>query len=525
MNILQKIYFIYSFLVVLTQTALSAQSTWGLDLDFGKGGKVEIRDSTKLYVSSSTVLRSDNKILVMSLCTDLNGTTEKIILTCLSPNGSLDSMFGEKGQAYLDVNIDWGGFGGMSKIARTMDNKLICCGYTSQNSKGFAFVIRVNTNGSLDKTFGQDGVFTFDLGTGLDKFLSILINPDGKILLGGFSVQSYQNRALLVQLLPDGSLDPNFASNGIYVSNPTSTYKTIRSLALQEDGKIVTFGSNGYPSDMEVFRFYPDGKVDTSFGINGGILYGYPDQTDMALVGNVQNDGKIIFSGPSYYTDTIDKIKVVRLNPNGSVDNNFGINGQLLCDWGLSEFINHMVVQPDMKILLGTWAYSGTNQHNNFFLARYNSDGTLDESFGDNGLIKSIGYDGIIDQGDILLDEAGKITCVNIIESNLVLWRYQNNNALETKDTRAAVGLTFDFTPNPVSSHGQFTWTMQSPGELSSDLLDTQGRLVQHLIPPTFYPAGSHQQEVYFENNIPAGVYSLVVTTGGERQVLKLVKL
>lgn len=515
-------------LFYFVQIKLNSQTPGSIDPDFGINGKVEIRDSSSEYFKVHTVSMPDGKIIILSMLYVPNGNA-KIVLTRLLSNGDRDNAFGLNGQLFPEININLGKYGAVTKIVATGDNKLILSGYTTTviGPNGAAFVARLNVNGELDEAFVQGGVQLFDYVNYWDKFLSVLIKPDGKILLGGYSAGITMYRLFLVQLHPNGILDSGFATGGIYISNPVEDFRGINSISLQSDGKIVTFGTiqKDTCTDMEILRFNVNGTLDESFASNGSLKLGLPERENIAYAGAIQPNKKIVFCGASYYYATPNgAITLSRINPDGDLDYTFGTAGEIFIDYGQYDRESTMLLQPDMKILVGSVAFSDITYHLKFWLTRYNSDGSLDKTFGNGGTIQSPDYLNTYELGNILLDVDGKIVYSYIAEGKVVLYRYLNDNALFTEEPKSDFVPRLYFVPNPVSDYGSIKWMMQKPGELRGELFDTQGRFIKQIIPPAYHPAGTYQQEVNIEKNIFAGVYYLVFTTGSDRHILKLVK-
>lgn len=516
------------FLSGIISTNLHSQISGTVDPTFGNEGCVEIKDPTNNYSRVSAELTPDGKIIVMAF-----GAKVQLTLMRLLPDGSRDNTFGTEGHNIPDLNISYGVWGRVEQCILDHDGKLILVGGSNPNPsimKGAAFVARLNATGTLDTTFGQNGLLLLDVGSFLDKFRSILVKPDGKILLGGVSYD-FGSQLLLVQLLPDGSLDPDFATGGIYLSKPDLDSRSIYGLALQQDGKIVAFGSfrmeGNLDTKLEVWRFHANGTPDSTFVVDRSrLLSSLPYESSMAYSGVIQPDQKIVFSGTSVCTDTPNSLEgevtLHRLNNDGSLDTTFGTDGAVFTDFGLLVHRGRIVLQADGKILVATAAYSLDTRMFNFWLARYNTDGSLDHTFGHGGKVKSPNYGGAMGVGNILLDKEGKIVYAGIAESKVVLWRYLNENT--TTAPPSVSSSPFQIRPNPVFDEGMVSWAMEKPGELRGDLFDAQGQLVKQLIPPAFYNAGAHQRMVSFDKDLPPGVYFLAFTAGNNRQLLKVVK-
>lgn len=219
------------------------------------------------------------------------------------------------------------------------------------------------TGGSLDSTFGNNGLA--QLPDGVSGASGGTLQPDGKILL----VQGRQ----LVRLTSDGEADTTFGTNGV-----TPTRSGNRAVAVQQDGSIIVGGTQG---GFSVERFHSDGRADTTFGIDGQVR-------DSRVAGSqvwevaVQSDGKVLAAGFGR-GDYV----VSRYLDNGDSDPTFGSDGVVQVSLGgSSNFAADMVLRPNGKILLigGTGSFPGNGD---FGIVQLNPDGSLDESFGNQGIV------------------------------------------------------------------------------------------------------------------------------------------
>jgi uncharacterized delta-60 repeat protein len=197
-------------------------------------------------------------------------------------NGALDTSFGSGGKVVTDLGYDIGGHG----LAIQGDGQIIVAG---TNNPAFVWIVaRYGTNGSLDPAFGSGGVAT---GSFKGSTSSVIVQPDAKIVVGGFGDQSSGRLAALERLNSDGSLDTNFGTSGAQVGPFAGT---VWALAIQANGKLVADGAGG--AGFGLARFNPEGDVDTTFGTGGQVttvINGGGSSGGMSL----QADGKIIAVG------------------------------------------------------------------------------------------------------------------------------------------------------------------------------------------------------------------------------------
>jgi uncharacterized delta-60 repeat protein len=252
--------------------------------------------------------------------------------------------------------------------------------------------------GDLDPTFNAlgaiPGVVVVDVDPvgpvpeDFDRAAAMVIQPDGKIVVGGAA----GSRFALIRLNSDGSLDSTFGVGGKVFTNGISGELT--ALALQPlDGKIVAVGHNSSaPFQFVVIRYNANGSPDTTFdgdGDNDGvILTPFPGGQAFATAVVLQDDGKIVVAG-SAGAD----VALARYTSNGSLDNGFGpdLTGQIVTDFGAEESVHAAVLQGD-KIVVGgmrrvTIVGPPASNPGDFFLARYDTSGDVDGTFGSSGLV------------------------------------------------------------------------------------------------------------------------------------------
>jgi uncharacterized delta-60 repeat protein len=279
-------------------------------------------------------------------------------------------------------------------VAIQSDGKIIVAGEINTGSLYFDFgLVRYNTNGSLDNTFDSDGRVTTHIG--IDAHAqSIALQNDGKIIVVGWSADTITNdytwNFSIVRYNTDGSLDNSFDNDGIITTAIGSfTSDEAYSVAIQNDGKILVAGSITYSGnngkDFALIRVNPNGSLDNSFD-NDGIVITTIDNEDEAYSVAIQNDGKILLAGTSALAGTSgSQFAVVRYNTDGSLDNSFDNDGKVNTIIGSINNAHSLAIQSDGKIVV-----AGDTKLSNqviFALLRYNQDGSLDNSFDVDGKV------------------------------------------------------------------------------------------------------------------------------------------
>jgi uncharacterized delta-60 repeat protein len=251
----------------------------------------------------------------------------------------------------------------------------------------------------LDREFGQNGMAITSIGSGADEAMSVVLQPDGKIIaagrsekgpgLGGYS-------AVLVRYHDDGKIDESFGKGGITTQPLARFDSTAKSVALQSDGRIVIAGwaeQRGYGYDFGVARFNADGTLDSSFGNQGIAITNMGsgnNESAHAMAVTVQPDGKILAAGNANVGGRF-RFSVARYLPHGTLDDTFNNRGRFLADFPMGNaFAMTIGILPDNGILAVGGAQVEGRSH--IVLIRLREDGEPDRTFGENGkVLSSIG--------------------------------------------------------------------------------------------------------------------------------------
>ncbi|HPL87771.1 MAG TPA: delta-60 repeat domain-containing protein, partial [Deltaproteobacteria bacterium] len=191
----------------------------------------------------------------------------------------------------------------------------------------------------------------------------------------------------------DGSLDTTFGAGGIVIT-PVGINDVFYALAIQADGKIVAAGdsSNGADYDFAVARYNDDGSLDTTFGAGGIVITQVsPERIATVYALAIQSDGKIVAAGRSNKI-TDDDFAVARYDDDGSLDTTFGAGGIVITpvEGGISpDRVQALAIQADGKIVAAGYSSS------HFALVRYDEHGELDPDFGTGGIVTTSVEEGV----------------------------------------------------------------------------------------------------------------------------------
>ena len=374
----------------------------GEDLPIAANGAFTFKQaqSTGFSYSVTVITQPTNPL---QLCTVTNGSgppptanITNIAVNCVTPtaNGALDPSFGDAGK----VSIAFGG--DETAMALQADGKIVMAG-----GSGSDFVLaRYNVDGSLDTGFGSAGTVTTDIASGLDEAHGVAIQGDGKIVVVGQAVvgrttnNQFNFDFALARYNADGSLDTSFGTGGKVTTDFNVLTDQAFAVAIQGDGKIVVVGNagisiqtNGFTAtDFGIARYNSNGTLDASFGSGGKVTTDIAGGVDLARNIVLQgNDVAVLVSGSLTIgsSASLDHTGLARYDTNGVLDGSFGTGGKLtLIDKRVDE---GLVLQGDGKILLAGSVSIGIfpARSSQFALMRLTANGGPDNGFGTAGLV------------------------------------------------------------------------------------------------------------------------------------------
>ena len=311
--------------------------------------------------------------------------------------GDLDPGFGGDGKVTTAFFAEANASATIYALAVQGDGKIVAAGSASRSQQSGAgsgsefAVARYNANGSLDSSFGGDGKVTTDIAGGQDYAYAVAVQGDGKIIAAGsanLNAASFYTRFTLVRYNADGSLDASFGTAGIVSTDFFGTNNAATSIALQPDGRIVVAGSaeEAGADRFALARYNADGSLDASFGTGGKVTTSFFGFDDGATAVALQPDGRIVAVGSAYPGGANNQFALARYNSDGSLDSSFGAGGKFTTDFfGANDLGHAIVLQSDGRIVAGGMAYPGGSGIDEFALARYHADGSLDPTFDGDG--------------------------------------------------------------------------------------------------------------------------------------------
>ena len=406
-----------------------------LDVGFGVAGLRTMDLGGTYDWAYATALQPDGKILAAGV-TNARGTYDFAVARYF-PSGELDPSFADHGVAITDFGRSWDW---AYALGLQPDGGIVVAGVSDRSgSRDFALA-RYTAGGQLDSSFGNGGlVLTPVRPLTTDIIHGIVIQPDGKIVAAGVTYDDKVSLRphgdfMVARYTPKGELDPAFGVGGVTTTNfDGESYDEPFAVVLQPDGRIVLGGSSNTgggigrimgADNLALARYLPNGLADPSFGQGGRVVVdaGAMQESIRALA--LQPDGSIVAAGRTNGEKRGDLL-LARFAPNGALDPTFGgpRTGMAINDLGTAEEgLTSVALTPDGSIIAGGVVAPSPN--GDMAVLRYDRRGRIDRSFGHNGLATA-DFGGRDDRlRSIALQSDGKIVAVGSTETDFALARF-----------------------------------------------------------------------------------------------------
>ena len=387
---------------VVVVLALSTVTAWAapppgagdLDATFGIGGTVTT-DFPGSDIAQALAIQGDGRIVVAGQSCSVAGGCDFAVARYLS-DGTLDAGFGAGGKVTTDFGAS---YDQAQALALHADGKIVvagfrCVGVPSGCPLGSALdfaLARYNPDGSLDATFGIGGKVTTDFSGGSDdRGYGVALQADGHIVAAGRTCTGSACAFALARYDGGGSLDGTFGSGGLVTTDFPGSGDWAFAVAVQPiDGKIVAAGEAG--GDFALARYETNGSLDGGFGAGGTVATEFAGSAETAFAVALQADGKIVAAGRTQEpaSQGVDvQFAVARYEADGSLDAGFGTAGTVITGFAAHSFDvgRDVAVQADGKLVVAGWTQR-QQKDPDFALARYATDGSLDNGFGKKGKV------------------------------------------------------------------------------------------------------------------------------------------
>ncbi len=351
-----------------------------LDNSFSTDGKVTTLVGSTLATGQSVAIQSDGKIVVAGYYSSTHNYND-IAVVRYNKDGSLDNSFAGNGKA----GVDFGGDDYGISTAIQSNGYIVVVGYSYTYSPAGNYFIatRLTTSGTLDQSFGSGGKVKFSFR---GQMKSVAIQTDGKIVVAGDSGIANSKDFALFRFNYNGTLDNSFGIGGEVFTAFSGIDDEGDAVAVQSNGQILAGGStvrNGEKC-FAIARYNSNGLLDASFGGDGRVTTSIGNTAANALAIAVQSDGKIFQAGQYIDSKGYAQFAAVKYNSNGTLDNSFAGNGKVAVLFNGGGDATSVNIQTDGKIVLAG-INTASNNINYFALARLNKNGTLDNTFGSGG--------------------------------------------------------------------------------------------------------------------------------------------
>ncbi len=450
--------------IILTQL----NEDGSLDTSFNNDGEVHLylpyHDGDRI---NKIVQQPDGKIIVAG--TTSQNFINRVVLARYNSDGTLDMSFGTNGSVFLD---DPDNSILISTPILDSDNKIILL--LSYTHYGYSILYKFNTDGSLDTTFATGGILslsTFDL-FGKD----VKVDADHNIFVSG-STSSISNDndedIAIIKLNYDGSINTSFGTNGMTTGgSSTITYEALDFLKILPDGKLIACGLRHIDNTFYSFvlcKYNSTGVLDTTFNGNGQVVFDGSFMLPLDI--DATSDAVFVLylseDAPNTYQNVIAK-----LNLNGNLVNNFGVNGSSRPNLNFYSSLNSLKVLPNGSLIASGRYTPNNNDTDLFLLASFTSNGSLDLGFGSNGVVTTDFYGTAASSSDFVITSDYSVILAggvvknndNIADADFAMAKYYLGNLVfipeepvdepeePVIDPEEPVIETYAFYPNPTTN-------------------------------------------------------------------------
>lgn len=375
--------------------ALDVRAAEGdVDPRFGDQGVVALTSIPLFaYFPLPPLIEPDGKIVACGDELTSDGAAVGYVFRFM-PDGQLDATFGDDGRVEVPTHVF-----ACSSVQPRSDGKVVISGILSTGTPDspawVTKLVSINTNGTLDMTFGVDGVTDVDIFAGGDDSVEAMaVQRDDSVVL---AAPGYPNTFGVVRVRPDGSFDPAFGDDGrVQVAFPGVAYPDVRRIYFDDGGRITLVGSVGIEgSENSAFaatRLLPNGELDASFGNDGRAIFELSDTASLLTAAQAA-DGSIVMAG-TMQTDDALRIAILRMSADGHLDTSFGDDGsRVLSVNGINDTIHGALAIADGTLVLAGFTITPDARREGL-LMKLDHHGDPVPAFGTNGVMTYSVFDG-----------------------------------------------------------------------------------------------------------------------------------
>ena len=445
-------------------------------------------------------IQSDGKIIAVG------ESNAGAVAVRLNSDGSLDTSFGNEGKWATEDQY----FLIAQEVLIQPDDKIVITGWGG----GYTKVVRLNPDGVYDNTFGDNGQsnLTIWAAGGQNSMVDLELQPDGKILVSGYK----SPESAIVRLNVDGTLDTSFGVSGIAIVKPSllgpgaSRVYGLK-IGLSSDNAILAAGaysSNSIPHTGFVVRFNSDGQIDTAFGENRiPVFYGLNGHISDLFV--LPTDEILVLCNFQDSTNNYPIVTLTKWLPSGQIDASFANHGYAQLTIGNKGSSSRSgFLQPDGKVLVWAIYKYPVNIGDKDMMCQFNSDGSIDTSLGDAGIItapeQESFYDGLVQPDGKIISVCSILTSDELTVGNIR--RYLTSNTVGVIESASAISSASLF-PNPVTEHNlTIAYELPEASNVKIDLISLKGEILQTLVNAE-RTVGKNEEVLKLPENLENGTY------------------
>jgi len=516
-------------------TSVKGQNDGDLDLSFGNQGKVAIDLGQNILgkINASYNTSEDNIIVVGNIRNVPVGDFDSLIAKFKS-DGSLDTAFGVNGYIRIPVSTQDDLF---NSIGILSNNDIIAGGWADFNDVRKPMLHKFKPDGSYDMSFGNNGILIIEIpNVQFGSYLkSLTIDQEDRIVVAGFSITTNNSGThCAMRFTQDGQADITFGDNGfVHISVTGASDGSFTSIISGNKNSYLLTGYV-YFSFEQIQKFIlaklnEDGTLNTDFGnsVDPGISIdgfdgSFGDQATTVKYSNT-ND-KIYIAGLTNINGGLDtSLALGRYSQDGTLDASFGDNGlvatNINSEWDIAQ---DLFVYPEGKILLTGNSGIGF-EDDDFLLVRYYENGALDATFGNGGIVTT-DFNNADDNSSsmIISSDGGVIISGSSNSGDLALAKYISNNLLGLED-KELIDKGFMVYPNPIHEFTEIHFVLESDDYLTINAIDIQGKVVRVFNDMTKFSAGQNKLKLDF-SNIPSGTYLIQLKTSIATKTIQVIK-
>ncbi len=512
--------FLCALLLASFGTTLFAQPIW-VDSSFANNGTRTFGTAGSAQDFNCMLLLDNDQILAAGYSSA--GGANRFMVVGLTPNGAINPAFGVGGELLVNVAAK---SENIRAMALQPNGMILAAGFaTAVSDTEDIAIIRFDALGNLDPTFGNGGTVVTDVDDRADLAFDIAVQSTGHIMVAGWDRRSTTYRQLLLRYQSDGQLDTTFGNGGNLILSLGGGNNDAPSLALSPGDLPVITSRRSVSGDsrVQLARFLLNGQPDSTFGLNGIASLGAAGLDFYAKRIVTLPDGRMAVAGQVLGGANQEDYFLMQVQPDGNLDTTFGNQGFVVYNHEAASrdlMSGNLVRLPDGSMMLNGSTLLGSTTNN--LIVKFLPSGQVDSTFGSNGAItyQRAGLFQTIDQ--IGVQSTGNVVGAgNVAGDGLKGWvvRFRTGNSVGIEGDVEQGSVTLF--PNPMNDRGTVRYQLKRPSAVRARVLDATGRTVLDLSPGM---QAQGEQELSWTQDLPAGLYVLVLEAGAGKEAIRFIR-